>query len=334
MPVLDLEQFQNPEFQGYVENVPERREYILSKHLPVKTTKDRQFSYNVVNGVYAKMASITGFNASAPLRDKKQLERVYGEIAKIQDSFLLEEDEMFRFAKPRDDEERDGVIEYVYENTDDLVEAVRSTEEFMRAQALYNGALQYDDYKNDVHLSVDFGVPSDNKMTVTKAWSDPTSTPLTDIQAALEQYREANNQQDPIEMHLNRVTLQYLLRNEQIRNQLYGNNNVQQLMTRADIDAVFAALDFPPIVVNNDVVVLEDENLQPVTRKLLSDNKVVFLGTGLGNTMVGPTAEKNWESGIFVKTKITEDPPAEQVRVGETAFPALVRPQSIVILSV
>lgn len=334
MAILDLDQFQNPEFQGYVENVPPQREFILSRHLPQKTTKDIDFTYNVVNGVYAPMAAITGFNAAAPLVDKKQLEKVYGQVAKIQTSFRLDEREILRFTKPRDDEERDMALDYVYASTDELVQGVYSTEEFMRAQVLYNGVLKYDDYQNDIHLNIDFGIPSENKIDVTKPWSDPTSTPLTDIQAALERYRDANNQQSPKETHLNRVTLQYLLRNEQIRNQFYGNNNVAQLMTRENVNSVFAALDFPPIVVNDDVVPVKNKDGEYENVKLLADNKVVFLGEGLGNTMIGPVAEKNYETGIFVQTEVKRNPPQEAVQVGETAFPALVRPQSIVILSV
>jgi hypothetical protein len=328
---LHLEEFQGEEFQGYVENVPAAREYILSAFLPEKPTKDINFAYNVINGKYAQAASITGFNASAPLRDKKSLEKAFGSVAKVQHGFRLDENEILRFNRPRDDEEKAQAVDYVYDETDDLITGVRDIEEFMRAQVLYNGVLVYDDDENDIHLNVDFGVPVENKLSVTVAWSDPTSTPLDDIQTGVKQYMAANKRKKPKVMHMTSTTEANLLRNEQIKNQVYGNATDKRLLTKTDLQNVFTALGLPPYAINDDVVDLYGQG----EVQLLEDNKVVFLGEGLGKTFVGPTVEKNFETGIYVVPEIKEtNPPSQSVFVGETVFPALQRPQSIVIMNV
>jgi hypothetical protein len=328
---LHLQEFMREEFQGYVENVPATKNYLLRRFLPNKTTKDINFAYNVINGKYAQAASITGFNASAPLRTTKDLEKAFASVAKVQHGFRLDEEQILRFNRPRDDEERDMAVDYVYTETDDLIEGVNDTEEWMRAQVLYTGALAYDDNENDVQISVDFGVPAENKITVTTVWSDPTSTPLDDIQAAVRQYQSKNNRKKPVVMHMTSATEANLLKNQNIKYQVYGNPTDQRLITRSDLQNVFSALGLPPYEINDDVV-----NLYGAGEvQLLADNKVVLLGDALGNTYIGPTVEKNFETGIYVVPEIKEtNPPSQAVFVGETVFPALARPQSIVIMSV
>ncbi|MFC7063799.1 hypothetical protein [Halobacillus seohaensis] len=69
--------------------------------------------------------------------------------------------------------------------------------------------------------------------------------------------------------------------------------------------------------------------------QLLQDDQVVLLGDALGNTYLGPTVEKNYQSGIYTVTEIKEsNPPSQSVFIGETVFPALAKPQSIVIVDV
>lgn len=328
---LHLDEFQGEEFQGYVENVPLAKDYKLRNVLPTKPIKDINFSYNVINGKYGRAASITGFNASAPLRDKKELEKAFGSVAKVQHGVRLDEEELLRFNRPRDDEEKNQAIDYVYDTTDDLIQGVYDTEEFLRAQAVYKGVLNYNDKENDVQVEVDFGIPAENKLTVTTAWSDPTSTPLADLQTAVNQYKAANKRQKPKVMHMTGATEANLLQNEQIRVQVYGTNNGQRLLTKNDIANVFTALGLPPYELNDDVVDIYGEGEVP----LLEDNKVVLLGDDLGKTYIGPTVEKNYQSGIYTVTEIKEsNPPSQAVFIGETVFPGLSRPQSIVIMDV
>lgn len=330
---LHLEEFLGEEFQGYVENVPPAKEFKLRRFLPNKPVTDINFAYNVINGKYAQAASITGFNASAPLRDKRDLEKAFGSVAKVQHGFRLDEEEILHFNRPRTDEEKNQAVEYVYDETDDLINGVYDTEEFLRAQTLFTGALVYDDVVNDIHLNVDFGIPVANKLNATVPWVQLGNgpLPLDDIRAAIAQYQAQNSRQKPMVMFMTSATEAHLLANDQIKNQVYGNPLDKRLLTRNDIQNVFSALGFPPYEIYDDVV-----NLYGVGEtQYLADNKVIFLGDGLGFTALGPTVEKNYQSGIYVVPEIKEtNPPSQSVFVGETVFPALQKPQAIVILSV
>lgn len=328
---LHMDEFSGEQFLGYVENVPKQRAYLLEQFLPNKNTKDINFAYNVINGKYAVAAAITGFNASAPLRDKKGLEKAFGSVAKVQHGFRLDEEQILKFNRPRDNEEKDQAVDYVYDQTDELIQGVYDTEEFLRAQALYSGVLNYNDPVNDVQINVDFGIPEENKLTATTVWSDAASKPLDDIQAAVNRFMDANQRRKPVVMHMTSATEAKLLKNGQIRNQVYGNADDQRLLTKDNLQNVFSALGLPAYSINDDAIDIYGTGAV----QLLADDKVVFLGADLGNTFLGPTVEKNFQSGIYVVPEIKEtNPPSQSVFVGETVFPALQKPDAIVHLTV
>ncbi len=326
---LHLDEFQREQLQGYIENIPVQREYLLRSIMPEVPTYDINFAFNVISGQYAEAASITGWNASAPLRDKKELEKAFGSVAKVQHGQRLDEVELLSFNRPRSDQERAQVIDYVYDTTDDLVTGVDDIEEYMRAQVIYKGILEYDDDENDIHINVDFDIPEENRIDVTTEWSDPASTPLQDIQAAVKQYQDNNQRRKPAVMHMTSATEALLLQNEQIRTQIYGTNNGGKLLTQTDIKNALTALGLPSYEINDDVIVIGDDEIQ-----LLEDGKVVLLGNDLGKTFAGPTVENNYSPGKFVTPLIEENPPGQSVIIGKAVFPALQRPKSIVIMNV
>lgn len=326
---LHLDEFQRPQFLGYVENVPAAKKYLLRNVLANRPINDMDFTYNVFNGKYTKAAKITGLNAGAPLRDKQGIDKAMGSIAKIQTSFRLDEKEMFRFNNPRNDAESAEIVDYIYDETDDLVNSVYDTEEWMRAQALYHGGFSYN--QDGIEVEFDYAIPDENKITASVAWSDPSSTPLDDIRAAVKQYRKANKNRKPNVMHMSEETEANLLANQQIKLQIRGVND-NRLITQTDLQNVFSALSLPPYQIQDDMVDIDDGNGE---QPLLPENRIVFLGSELGFTGIGPTAEKNWETGIYVVPKIQEtDPPEQKVFVGETAFPAFQRPYAVAWLDV
>lgn len=327
---LHLEEFRGEEFQGYIDNVPNARAYLLESLMPARNVFDIKFSYNVIDRVYARTASITGFNASAPLRDKDGLAKHFGEVAKVQHGFRVDEEELLRFNRPRTDAERQQAIDYVYNQTDNLVAGVRDIKEWMRAQAIYKGVLVYSE--NDIKINVDFGIPAENKITAGIAWSDhATSTPLEDLQDAVAQYKLTNRGQSPAVFHVSTKVVSDLLQNTQIKNQIFGSPTDKRLVTQADLRTVFGSLSLPDFVVQDDQI----DNGAGLER-LLPERRIVLLpSTEVGKTMSGVTVEKNYQPGTYVVTEIKEsNPPSQSVFVGETVFPALQRPTAIIHLDV
>ena len=326
---LTLEEFQREQFQGYVENVPPARRRLLEAVMPTLPTFDTDFAFGVVSGKYARAASNTGWNAGAPLRDKKGLSLAYGSVAKIQHGFKLDEKELIKFNRPRSEGERSSVVDYVYNETDDLIEGVRETEEFFRAAAIYRDKLSYSE--NDIVLEIDFGIPSANKLTATTSWATgATATPLTDLQLAVKQFKKANRGQSPTVIHMSGAAEANMLQNAQIKSQIYGSPTDQRIVTPVDLRNIFTALSLPDYVVTDEAVDVGEGD-----ERLLPENRIALIGTNLGNLMIGPTVENNYQPGVYVIPEIkATNPPQQAVFVGESAFPALKQPSGIVWLDV
>jgi hypothetical protein len=122
------------------------------------------------------------------------------------------------------------------------------------------------------------------------------------------------------------------MKNAQLKTMVYGNSTDGRIITRDQVQALFGSLDLPPYTVITDTVVINNAGQ---TEKLIDDNRVVLLGDDLGKTLIGPTAEKEYEPGIYVVPMIQEtNPPKQEVYVGETCFPALERPSAVYRLTV
>lgn len=326
---LHLDEFKQPQFLGFIQNVPPAKDYLLRSFLPTEQVNDMEFAYNIYAGKYGKAAKITALNAGAPLRDKQGISREFGALAKLQTSFRIDEKEMFRFNNPRNDAEVMEIKKYIYEESADLVNAVYDTEEWFRARALYHGGF---DYSNDgVEISFEYDIPAANKMSATTAWTDPASNPLADLRAAVKQYKSANNNRRPVVMHMSEEVEANLLQNDQIKLQIRGASD-QRLITTQDLQNVFQALGLPPYQIQDDMVDIDDGNGM---QALLPERRIVLLGNDLGYLANGPTVENNFQAGIYVVPEIKEtNPPMQQVFVGETAFPAFQRPSLVAWLDV
>lgn len=327
--MLHLEEFQPAALKGYIDNVPPAREYLLSRFLPVEETEDLDFAFNIINGKYGKAASLTGWNAAAPLRDKKSFETAMAEVVKVQHGQRLDERQLLKFKKPRSENEQGRALSYVYDTTEELSQGVDDIIEYMRAQALYSGGMSYHDDLNDIHIDFELDLPENNRITVTTPWDQAGAKPLADVQAAVKQFQAENQRRKPAIMHMTSATEALLLQNESIRVQIYGAQNGGQLLTPGNVQAAFSALGLPSYEINDDVVEMESGEVQ-----LLEDGKVVLLGAELGKTFVGPTVENDYEPGKFVSTVIKVDPPEQKIIIGQAVYPAVNRPQAIVIMSV
>ncbi len=292
--MLTLDEFAGDQFLGYIENVPPARNYILSRFMPIEPVFDLKFAYNVIDKKYGRTASITGFNSDAPLRDKDGLSQAFAEVSKVQHGFRVDEYELLRFANPRREEERQKAIDYVYNQTDNLIQGVYDIEEWMRAQAMYKGRLDYSE--NDVVISVDYQIPAANKMVAATSWTDINSNPLVELQAVVTQFKNANKGEAPAEIHVSSKVKNDLLKSKAVILQVYGDADSRRLISNADLTSVLENLDLPPIVVQ-DTQIDNGKGLE----RLLPERRVVALGGGeVGKLYCGPTVEKNFDTGMYV----------------------------------
>lgn len=334
--VLEYEDFAPETLTTFVENVVAPKTYPLESVFPEEPVDDIDFAYGIVNQTYAKAASITGFNSSAPLRSAKELEKVTGELTKLQHALYLDEKDLYKFSNPRTDAERQRIIDRTLVNVGDLAVGVRDTKEFLRALVTYDGRIQYRDPVNHTGIDITFDRPEGNDIDVAVPWTDKVnSTPLADLEVALKQYKAENGQQSPGRMSITSTTESLLKGNEEVRRQVFGSvSGGSRRLTSEDIQEALTELGLPRFTVDDSFTVMEDKNGEELVIKHLSDDKVVLFASTLGKTMIGPTKEKNWATGIFAKPIVMNDPEGEKVIVGEATFPAFQNQNSTVILTI
>ncbi|MCY9513308.1 major capsid protein [Paenibacillus apiarius] len=329
MGILSLDQFKQPTFLGYVENRILPKQYLLKAISEFDVTYDMTFDYDVFTQTYAPSAAITGWNAGAPLRDKQGLKTLTQEIAKIQHGIRIDEREQLKFMNPRVNDERERAIKRIYDQTDRLIEGVNDTEEWIRAQAVYIGAIVYS--SNDVQIKVDFGLPS--IVTAATAWSNrAASNPLDDIRAAIQGFKDANGGQTPSYIDMSGSVLLDITLNEQVRGAIYGVNSAM-IPTRAQIESLIVQIADAPVQirVNDDQISLDGA----AASRLLPVRTVALLGEQPIVTVQGPTVEKEFNPGIYVVPKVDMGPPPqEEIYVGESAFVGVKKPSQIYRLSV
>lgn len=222
MGVLSLDEFQRPTFLGYVENRTLPRQYLLKAISATDVTYDLSFDYDVFTQTYAPSASITGWNAGAPLRDKQGFKTVTQEVAKLQHGFRIDEREQLKFMNPRVEGERQNVIKKVYDQTDRLIQGVGDSEEWLRAQAVYNGSIVIN--SNGIVANISFGLSA--PVAVSTAWSTrASSTPLDDLRAAIKAYKDANAGEAPRYIDISGDVMLDLSLSTQVRKALFGVNN-------------------------------------------------------------------------------------------------------------
>jgi hypothetical protein len=317
---LRAEQFSDTQqLHGYLDNVP-RANYVLAPYFPEDETSDFDFSYELLQSGNGPTAEITALDAAAPITDFEDVKEAFNEVVMIKHGFRINEKRALKYKKPRDDRERQSVFDWVYTKIDEHVQGVWDMVEYMRAQVAYYGKIEYtnDDNDNDIAVTVDYKLNSDQTTVANTPWSEAGSTPLKDLMAATEAYKDQADEA-PTAMHMNKTKFQQLMFHDEVRAQLLGSAaDSAQMVTREQLMQLLDSLDLPTVVVNEQAVRINGEK-----RKHVDDGRVVFLAERLGRTMIGPSVQRDYEPGIFGNVHYEGNPPKQSMEVGIAAVPTL-----------
>jgi hypothetical protein len=147
MALWELDEFQGPQFLGFVRSVPEPNTFLGTRWLPNQTVFDLEFEY--IKGVNDKpvMAHVMGWDSEAPIHSRAQAgERVSGELPPIKRKSKVSEKEIIRFLTPRAGvPDVQTAINSVYNLTADLLDSVQARVEWLRMQALSENKVVYNE---------------------------------------------------------------------------------------------------------------------------------------------------------------------------------------------
>lgn len=176
----------------------------------------------------------------------------------------------------------DTVVNRIFDDEVELIKGAKAQRERMRMSLLTTGTISIS--ANGQNYDYDYGFTSDQKPEATKSWSDPTADIISDIRTWMDD-REEKTGVRPTRAILSRKTMGYLLKNNDIRNAIWGNNSSAPVSETKVVQYINTELDLSVAVYSKKVV---DESGNPIN--LVPDDIFVLIPAGkLGTGWFGTT---------------------------------------------
>lgn len=326
--------FENPLFTETIREVPVETGYIGSRFLPSEDTYDIDFNETVIER-QADMADLVDAGAELPLTDRDPVRRISGSISDMGQSYIVTKKELAAMNDKGNEGRKTMATKQLLNKTAQLKRNIDARIEWLRWQALGNGAMVYD--KAGIKLGVDFGIPSANKVTAAVSWGTEGATILANYEKWVQDYIDGNtNGYTPDTFVTSIETIRIVLNDTAIRKAISGYSD--KLLTLQELNDFLRGRELPPMEAFDAKVTYRDPNNGGTrsTSRLLAANKGVFLmeGDKIGCQLMGPTYENDMEPGIFARTFTQERPLREVIEVVAASFPKITNPELIKIATV
>lgn len=294
-------------------------------YLPNEDTFSTKFAYDIVK-TNKYIGAMIGIGSEPPVVDRDAVANMSGEIAKMGLKDIITEEELLAIHQSRSDAENAAMVDKITLKGVDLVDALQRRIDIQKMEALTKGVFEYN--KNGVKVKLDFGIPAEHKVALTSGndWDDPTRDVIGDLLDFVSTYEEANGHAPEVILMSREVNAK-LLKNENIiveAGRPAGSTRVSQ----ADLNAVLAGFGLPEvqIVQERKVTVKNVYTGENETIEFFPVNRIVMLSQGVGNYLLGPTAENDFNPGIVLEAYDKNEPIQSILRTVAAGFPAIENP--------
>lgn len=296
--------------------------------IPDENVYDMEFAYNVVKNT-SQMAAMIGFGAEPPIRDKDEVAKRMGEIAKFGWKDIITENELLKLHNPRNNAEFKALVDAITANGAKMVKETRDRINVSKLQALGTGKVTYDD--NNVKITIDFteDMPAEHKVVLSGAgsWTNADHDVIGDLLAWSNQYEETNGKKADA-IYLTRKVQALLLKNGVIVNEVSGATSGRTRVNDNELNTVLGAYGLPPVrlVTKTSANVKSPVNGQVKKIDLFPENRVMFVSKGAGSFKLGPTVENNFQPGIVLQAYDKNEPIQSILRTAAAGFPVIENP--------
>ena len=297
--------------------------------LPDENVYDLEFAYNVVK-TSSQMAAMIAFGSEPPVRDKDEVARRMGELAKFGWKQILTENELLKLHNPRNDAEFQALIDAITADGAKMVKETRDRINLAKLQAIGTGKVTYDD--NNVKITIDFteDMPAEHKIVLTgdNTWDNPEHDVIGDLLNWLEVYEETNAGKQPDAIYVSRKVQALLLKNAVIVREVAGADSGRLRVSADELNAVLEGYNLPPVrlITKTQAKVKSPYTGQLQDVVLFPENRVVFVSQGIGTFKLGPTVENNFSPGIVLQAYDKEEPIQSILRTAAAGFPVIENP--------
>ena len=299
-------------------------ETIGNEFLPIRNVFSNQFVYDVIKKK-THIASYIGFGSEPPVMDRDAVATRHGELAKLGIKHIVTEEELLSLHHARSNAENRAMIDQLVAKGVDLVNAIYLQIEISRLKALFLGEFSYND--GQVNIGVDYGVENRVELTGAEAWSDASSTPLSDLIKWNDEYSARNGQTADV-IFMSRESRALLQTNPEIIAEARGDTPTARVSV-AELTEVLSGYGLPPIriverrsVTTHDMVTGEE-----VINEYMPKYRIVFASQGTGEYLMGITVENNFQPGVTLTAKDKDEPIQSIMRSVAAGFPVIEDPE-------
>ena len=298
-------------------------------------------------------ADVVAYDVSAPLKTRKTVTKLSGEIPSIRMKKKMTEMDLntYNILKAMAKPEQKSLLDLVFGDIDACVDGVNARLEWLIFQALSKGQITLSTVTNAAGViteeAIDFGLPAANKKEVVGAstthWTiaaAATSKPITDIEFIMETAR--NLGVAPRFMLMNRSKWLAFRISDQIKDfvipyAIYGGTRKQRAPTLEVANEALKSEGYPQIMIIDTRISYEDAehtitSVDPWLDSAAADRFVTFLeDLKCGDMLHGPIAEETnppkqvvqAKKGPILISKWSDvDPVAEYTKGELNAFPS------------
>ena len=236
MPKSVLELFNQKEVLNYLK---ERKFPAMMGEELFPEVKKQSLEFEVLTNASKTpvIASVHGFDTESEI-GQREAEKKAVELALIKRKMQLKEKEIIALESPRNDAERQALMKDVYNDFDNLIESVRARVEKMRMDVIANGVITLDE--NELNATIDYGVPTENKVTNVD-WSSDTANPINDMIAWANKL-----DQMPGRVITSNTILAKILSNKNVVNALFGKDSTR-IASVGELNTYLNSLGLPSI---------------------------------------------------------------------------------------
>ena len=228
------------------------------------------------------VASVHGFDTESEIGQREAQKKAI-ELALIKRKLPLKEEDIIALEFPRNEAEKQELMQEVYNDIDMLVQGVRARVEVMRMEILSKGKVTLNE--NGLNAVIDYGVPITHK-AANVDWGN-NSNPINDM---LTWYNKMAVK--PKRALTSNTILAKILQNSNVIAALFGKAS-QRIATLGELNTYLESLRLPKIYTYDEVYRKEKaDGTYDLLRYFPEECFIMFPEGKLGETLYGPTAEE------------------------------------------
>lgn len=325
------------EVTGYVREALadfELNRFTLSSFLPSENVDDIMYRVAAGGTGLADAATYRSYDAESPIGRRQPLSSVLGELPPLSLKTPLSEFDRLRLRRVNDQRIRDALFNDARRLTRDVAARV----EYARGQTLVTGTTPIP----ELGVTVDWDRDSSHTVQAVTAWTGAADI-LNDLMGWRDTYLSTNGV-EPGAILGSRKVWNLMLRNQDVRNQVFPGANQPSIVTQAALNQMLQAEGLPEFTLYQAKV-----NVGGVATLVIPDDVIVMLpppvdgtaedagpieDTQLGGVFWGTTAESldprygivGDEPGLVAGEYTEEDPVSLWTKVASINLPVLANP--------